>query len=731
MSAALRQLVSGEAAKGFTLTSLAKRGLATSRLACASQIPGIDTLLVANRGEIACRVMRTCKKLGIETVAVYSDADADGLHVRLADKSYRLGPAPSAESYLRSDKILEAISEHNVDAVHPGYGFLSENADFSRALEKIGVKFLGPKEHAITVMGDKKNSRIVAEEAGVNQIPGDNTIVESPEQAVGIAQKFGYPVMVKAVHGGGGKGMRAAYSDEEVVEAYHICKGEAVAFGNQDLMVRKYLDGSPRHIEIQVLADQHGNAVYLNERECSIQRRNQKVVEEAPSSFVTPELRKEMGEQSVALALACGYESAGTVEFLVDDNRDFYFLEMNTRLQVEHPITECITGVDLVEQMIRVAAGLPLSITQDDIGINGHAIETRVYAEDSVNYMPSIGQLTTYVEPTPSKEGPWIARSTPREDWPDVRVDSGVVESSMISIYYDPMISKLITYGEDREHAISLMENALDQYVIQGVQHNIPLLRDIMRQPRFVSGDTTTTFLPEVYPDRFQGYELSTDEDHQLVATAAYMFAVHNARDQRLFNLDYHPNSGAFISSLVVSYDGKEFPVEISMENEDGQVLQVLIDGAEPVSVESNWTPGQLIFNGTVDGTETVIQSLGRDGQKQQLVFCGSEIEVAVRDASSQAYFKHFLEFEEEVNTDVISTPMPGVVISTNVQPGDSVVMGQTVAVVEAMKMQNSLVAPRDGVIKAVYFEADDKVGDDAIIVELEKPENEDEASSE
>eukprot|EP00038_Savillea_parva_P008646 m.178294 g.178294 ORF g.178294 m.178294 type:complete len:711 (+) comp14517_c0_seq1:107-2239(+) len=710
MSAAIFRLAAGDPVRRpLHLTVL--RALSTHQRLCKSEVPGINTLMVANRGEIACRVMRSAKKLGIETVAVYSDADADALHVRLADKKARLGPAPTAESYLRIDKILEAIDEHNVDAVHPGYGFLSENADFSDALEAKGIKFLGPKKHAITVMGDKKNSRIVAEEAGVNQIPGDNTIVQSPEHAVEIAHKFGYPVMIKAVHGGGGKGMRAAYSDAELKEAYHICKGEAIAFGNQDMMVRKYLDGAPRHIEIQVLADQHGNCVYLNERECSIQRRNQKVVEEAPSTFVTPELRKAMGEQSVALALACNYESAGTVEFLVDKDRNFYFLEMNTRLQVEHPITECITGVDLVEQMIRVAAGQPLTITQDDIKINGHAIETRVYAEDPVNFMPSIGQLTTYIEPTPSGEGEWVKRSQPKELWPDVRVDAGVVESSMISVYYDPMISKLITYGEDRDHAVRLMEDALDQYVIQGVKHNIPLLRDIMRQPRWLSGDTNTSFLEEVYPNKFHGYELNDEEDRKLVASAVYMHAVRTIRH-------LEPTLGHLPLSLAVAYGGKVFDVKLSVSS--NSLLQVAINGADPVTVVSNWAPGDLIFHGLVDGVDTTVQTPGRDGHKQKLVFCGSDIEVSVRAAAHQKFFEYFPERTQEENTNTILTPMPGIMIATNVEVGDSVVAGQAVAVVEAMKMQNSLLAPRDGIVKAVNFVAGDKVGDGAVIVELE-----------
>jgi len=719
---AMRRLLQLQSEPFHSSVKLARsaRALSRSQALEASQVPGIDTLMVANRGEIACRVMRTCQKLGIETVAVYSEADADSMHVRMADQKFLLGPAPTTESYLRMDKLLEAVDATGTNAVHPGYGFLSENSAFSEALEDKGVKFLGPRKLAIEVMGDKKNSKDKAEAAGVSVIPGCPDIVRDVEHAKEIANDIGYPVMIKAVHGGGGKGMRPAWNDGDLEEGYTLSKGEAKAFGNDDLLVEKFID-EPRHIEIQVLGDQHGNYVYLNERECSIQRRNQKVVEEAPSTFLDPETRRAMGEQAVALARAVDYESAGTVEFLVDSDKNFYFLEMNTRLQVEHPITECITGVDLVEQMIRVAAGQPLSITQDDIGIDGWAVEARVYAEDSVNYMPSIGQLTTYREPV---------ASNPEAEWPDVRIDTGVEESSEISMYYDPMICKLITYGKDRAHALSLMENALDTYVIEGVQHNVPLIRDIIKQPRFIEGDTSTKFLEEVYPDRFQGYALNKSEQHKLVAAAAFMHAVRAMRDQELENIAYGPESRDLPSTLAVAFrdtvndtEDKIFEAKLSVS---GVGLQVSIDGEAPVAVSSAWTPGSLLWEGSVGDDTATIQTLSRDGQKHKMVFCGTEFQVAVRDARHQKYFEHFLEVSDEVNADHVASPMPGVVISVAVQPGDPVVAGQAIAVVEAMKMQNSLLSPREGIIKAVHFTAGDKVGDDEVIIELEQEETAD-----
>jgi len=688
------------------LLSTQRRSLATSTT--LQEELKIKKLLVANRGEIACRVMKTCRKLGVKTVAVYSEADADAMHVRDADEKYLLGPAPSSESYLRMDKLLEAVDATGADAVHPGYGFLSENSEFAEALEAKGVAFVGPKTYAIEVMGDKLESKVAADNAGVNTIPGFNGLLTDVDHALKLANEIGYPVMLKASAGGGGKGMRPAWNDDECREGYTLSKNEALAsFGDDRLLIEKFID-KPRHIEIQLLGDAHDNYVYLNERECSIQRRNQKVVEEAPSMFIDPETRKAMGEQAVALARAVQYQSAGTVEFLVDSQKNFYFLEMNTRLQVEHPISECITGVDLVEQMIRVAGGEKLSVTQDDIGIKGWAIESRVYAEDSENFMPSIGRLNTYIEPV---------ASNPDAEWPDVRVDTGVEEGSEISMFYDPMICKLITYGETREEATALMRKALDSYVIKGVQHNIPLLRDIIRQDRFVSGDISTNFLPEVYPDKFKGYIMNDSEKHNLAAAAAFMYVVRQIRGQRMLNYTETSNNLSIPTELGVAIGDDRYTIDVSASG-DG-TLSVTIDGITQV-VNSFWNPGDVLMECNVNGEDLVFQHLGRSEDKLFLRAFGSEVEVAVRERDEHGMQSYFPEIIEEVNVDVVLTPMPGVCISIDVQPGDVVSLGQTVAVLEAMKMQNALVSPRAGVVKSVHVNVGDKLMDDEMIVQLE-----------
>nr|XP_020657262.1 propionyl-CoA carboxylase alpha chain, mitochondrial isoform X2 [Pogona vitticeps] len=479
-----------------------------------------EKLLIANRGEIACRVIKTCKKMGIKTVAIHSDVDSNAVHVKMADEAVCVGPAPTSKSYLNMDAILEAIKKTRAQAVHPGYGFLSENKEFSRRLASEDVSFIGPDMHAIQAMGDKIESKLLAKNAKVNTIPGYDGVVKDADEAVRIAREIGYPVMIKASAGGGGKGMRIAWDDEETREGFRFSSQEAASsFGDDRLLIEKFID-NPRHIEIQVLGDKHGNALWLNERECSIQRRNQKVIEEAPSTFLDPETRRAMGEQAVALAKAVKYSSAGTVEFLVDSKKNFYFLEMNTRLQVEHPITECITSLDLVQEMIRVAKGYPLRHKQSDIPINGWAVECRVYAEDPYKSfgLPSIGRLSQYKEPL---------------HVPGVRVDSGVQQGSEISIYYDPMISKLITYGSNRAEALQRMEEALDNYVIRGVAHNIALLREVITHPRFIQGDINTKFLPEVYPEGFKGHKLTDPEKRELLVTAASLYVAVQLRSQR------------------------------------------------------------------------------------------------------------------------------------------------------------------------------------------------------
>ncbi|CAH8440629.1 unnamed protein product [Schistosoma curassoni] len=476
-----------------------------------------DKVLIANRGEIACRIIQSCKRLGIRTVAIHSEVDYISRFVSMADEAVCVGPPPSAQSYLNMPAILNAVKSTGAQAVHPGYGFLSENTLFAAELEKMNVVFLGPNSRAIKAMGDKIESKRIANQAKVNCIPGYDGEVDGPDEAARIAAEIGYPVMIKASAGGGGKGMRIAWNEKEAREGYRLSKSEAKAsFGDDRMLIEKFID-NPRHIEIQVLCDRHGNAIYLNERECSIQRRNQKVIEEAPSTFLDPASRKAMGEQAVSLAKAVGYDSAGTVEFLVDSKRNFYFLEMNTRLQVEHPITECITGVDVVHQMLRVGKGHPLMLSQSDIPVNGWAFECRVYAEDPYKAfgLPSIGRLRTYSEPL---------------HIPNVRCDSGINEGSEISIYYDPMICKLVTYGPDRQTALNTMAKALDSYIIRGVTHNIPLLRDIVTEKRFVSGNISTKYLSEVYPDGFKGKVLDQKELDTLISVSASIFAKNDAR---------------------------------------------------------------------------------------------------------------------------------------------------------------------------------------------------------
>uniref|UniRef100_A0A669EFU8 Propionyl-CoA carboxylase alpha chain, mitochondrial n=1 Tax=Oreochromis niloticus TaxID=8128 RepID=A0A669EFU8_ORENI len=614
-----------------------------------------DKILIANRGEIACRVIKTCKKMGIQTVAVHSDVDSSAVHVKMADEAVCVGSAPTSKSYLNMDAIMDAIRVTGAQAVHPGYGFLSENKEFAKRLAAEGVAFIGPDTHAIQAMGDKIESKLIAKAAKVNTIPGFDGVVKTAEEAVKIAQEIGYPVMIKASAGGGGKGMRIAWNDEETREGFRFSSQEAASsFGDDRLLIEKYID-NPRHIEIQVLADKHGNALWLNERECSIQRRNQKVVEEAPSTFLDPVTRRAMGEQAVQLAKAVQYSSAGTVEFLVDSKKNFYFLEMNTRLQVEHPITECITGLDLVEQMIRVAKGYQLQHTQDDIPINGWAIECRVYAEDPYKSfgLPSIGRLSQYQEPL---------------DLDKVRVDSGIQEGSDISIYYDPMISKLITYGATRAEALGRMEDALDNYVIRGVTHNIPLLREIITHPRFVSGHISTNFLPEVYPDGFKGHQLEADAKRELLASAAVLYIA------------------AELRSAKVEMDG----------------AKVEVWGA--LNLASPLLPL------TINGTQRMLQVT-----HSYVLF-----KVRVLSKLAAELNSYMPEKVSEDTSSILRSPMPGTVVAVSVKPGDTVAEGQEICVIEAMKMQNSLTAVKQAKVKSVHCKPGETVGEGDLLVELE-----------
>ncbi|XP_060247645.1 propionyl-CoA carboxylase alpha chain, mitochondrial isoform X3 [Meriones unguiculatus] len=665
-----------------------------------------DKILIANRGEIACRVIKTCRKMGIKTVAIHSDVDASSVHVKMADEAVCVGPAPSSKSYLNMDAVMEAIRKTRAQAVHPGYGFLSENKDFARSLAAEDVTFIGPDTHAIQAMGDKIESKLLAKRAKVNTIPGFDGVVKDADEAVRIAREIGYPVMIKASAGGGGKGMRIARDDEEAREGFRFSSQEAASsFGDDRLLIEKFID-NPRHIEIQVLGDKHGNALWLNERECSIQRRNQKVIEEAPSIFLDPETRRAMGEQAVALAKAVRYSSAGTVEFLVDSQKNFYFLEMNTRLQVEHPVTECITGLDLVQEMIRVAKGYPLRHKQEDIPISGWAIECRVYAEDPYKSfgLPSVGRLSQYQEPT---------------HLPGVRVDSGIQPGSDISIYYDPMISKLITYGCDRAEALRRMADALDNYVIRGVTHNVPLLREVIINTRFVQGDLSTKFLSDVYPDGFTGHTLTRSERNQLLAIASSLFVASQLRAQHFQGPSRVP---------VVRPEVAEWELSIKLHGEDhtavasssGSTFAVEVDGSK-LNVTSTWNLASPLLSVNVDGTQRTVQCLSREaGGNMSIQFLGTVYKVHILTKLAAELNKFMLEKVTEDTSSILRSPMPGVVVAVSVKPGDMVAEGQEICVIEAMKMQNSMAAGKMGKVKLVHCKAGDTVGEGDLLVELE-----------
>nr|XP_001149000.4 propionyl-CoA carboxylase alpha chain, mitochondrial [Pan troglodytes] len=665
-----------------------------------------DKILIANRGEIACRVIRTCKKMGIKTVAIHSDVDASSVHVKMADEAVCVGPAPTSKSYLNMDAIMEAIKKTRAQAVHPGYGFLSENKEFARCLAAEDVVFIGPDTHAIQAMGDKIESKLLAKKAEVNTIPGFDGVVKDAEEAVRIAREIGYPVMIKASAGGGGKGMRIAWDDEETRDGFRLSSQEAASsFGDDRLLIEKFID-NPRHIEIQVLGDKHGNALWLNERECSIQRRNQKVVEEAPSIFLDAETRRAMGEQAVALARAVRYSSAGTVEFLVDSKKNFYFLEMNTRLQVEHPVTECITGLDLVQEMIRVAKGYPLRHKQADIRINGWAVECRVYAEDPYKSfgLPSIGRLSQYQEPL---------------HLPGVRVDSGIQPGSDISIYYDPMISKLITYGSDRTEALKRMADALDNYVIRGVTHNIALLREVIINSRFVKGDISTKFLSDVYPDGFKGHMLTKSEKNQLLAIASSLFVAFQLRAQHFQENSRMPVIKPDIANWELSVKLHD-KVHTVVASNNGSMFSVEVDGSK-LNVTSTWNLASPLLSVSVDGTQRTVQCLSREaGGNMSIQFLGTVYKVNILTRLAAELNKFMLEKVTEDTSSVLRSPMPGVVVAVSVKPGDAVAEGQEICVIEAMKMQNSMTAGKTGTVKSVHCQAGDTVGEGDLLVELE-----------
>ncbi len=661
-----------------------------------------NRILIANRGEIACRIMRTAKRMGIDTVAVYSDADKEALHVQMADMAVAIGPPPAVQSYLVVERILEACRQTGAEAVHPGYGFLSEKREFQEALAAAGIAFIGPDATAIAAMGDKIESKRLARQAGVNTVPGYLGVIADANEAVRIAAEIGYPVMIKASAGGGGKGMRLARGDAEVREGFISASNEARAsFADGRVFIEKYIE-HPRHIEIQVLGDRHGNLIHLGERECSIQRRHQKVIEEAPSPFLTAAKRAAMGAQAVALAKAVDYHSAGTVEFIVDAKRNFYFLEMNTRLQVEHPVTEMITGLDLVEWMIRIAAGEPLSIGQADIKPRGWAIEARIYAEDPFrNFLPSIGRIKRCVAP---------------RETAGLRLDSGVGEGADISMYYDPMMAKLIGFGATREIATDRLRSALDAYHIRGVAHNIPFLAAVLAHPRFAKGKLSTNFIAEEFPDGFHLDHLAVRNPTLFAAVAAFIHRRHVERDATISGqMPGHEMKVA--DAWVVRFGGANYPVSLTPVS-GGYAM--VVDGVS-VTLSSDWLIGDPLFEGILengDDTQLVVQ-VERSGVFYRLTHGASRADSVVLTPRAAELIALMPSKAPPDTSKYLLSPMPGLLVSLAAEEGQDVKSGEVLAVVEAMKMENILRAERDGVIARLHAKPGDTLAVDQKIVEF------------
>ena len=670
-----------------------------------------EKILIANRGEIACRVIKTARRMGIRTVAIYSDADNDAVHVDMADEAVRIGPAAASESYLDIEKIIKAARDTGAEAIHPGFGFLSENPAFASALQDAGITFIGPNVKAIEVMGDKIQSKKFAAEAGVNTVPGVMAVIEDPDEAGRIAADIGFPVIIKASAGGGGKGMRVCHSAEEVAEGFASSMSEAKSsFGDDRVFIEKFVE-RPRHIEIQVLADGHGNAIHLGERECSIQRRNQKVIEEAPSPFLDPATREKMGSQAVALARAVDYVSAGTVEFIVDPDRNFYFLEMNTRLQVEHPVTELITGIDLVEQMIRVAAGEPLSLSQGEIRLNGWAVESRIYAEDPVrNFLPSIGRLVRYREP-----------ETGEQQGRTIRVDTGVEEGGEISMFYDPMIAKLVTHGPDRISAIDHMAWALDNFFIDGIEHNVPFLSAIMGNEKWRAGDLSTGFIAQEYPCGFSPREPDADERERLAIAAVFIDDLGNRRRREISG---QMSGGAvqFAPVRVADIGGVSEKLAVRHHDDGRAVIDVLdATGAvrRTVKVTSDWWPGTLVWRGEIDGEAVAVQLRPRlNGY--EIIHRGIRLPAYVF-TEREAELAALMPVREAPDTSrMLLCPMPGLVVSIDVSEGQEIKAGERLCAVEAMKMENILRAERDAVVAKINAKPGDSLAVDDVIMEFE-----------
>ena len=682
-------------------------------------------ILIANRGEIACRVIATAKKMGIATVAVYSEADADARHVQMADEAVLLGPAPSRESYLVADKIIAAAKQTGAEAIHPGYGFLAENEGFAKRVEEEGLVFIGPKHASIAAMGDKIASKKLALQAKVNTIPGYNDPIDSADQAVSIAKDIGYPVMIKASAGGGGKGLRVAFNDKEAAEGFESCRNEARnSFGDDRVFIEKFVE-QPRHIEIQVLGDAFGNVIYLNERECSIQRRHQKIIEEAPSPFISEATRKAMGEQAVALAKAVNYQNAGTVEFVVGKNQDFYFLEMNTRLQVEHPITECITGLDLVELQLRVAAGEKLPLTQDQVQRNGWAIECRINAEDPFrNFLPSTGRLVRF---SPSEATMWQANT---QDLNGVRIDTGVQDGGEISMFYDPMIAKLIVHGKDRADAIAKAREALNGFIVRGVQSNIPFHAALLAHPKFISGDFSTSFIADHYAQGFHAEDVPHEDPYFLQALAARLHMWYRNRAQGLQGQFWEGNKRLPARKFTVCVLGKEGNntyTDVSLgEVELGQPTAVTVhapEGDRCYSLLAGHMLGDARITGFVNDKPFTVQmerGMGKNPLVTRVIHNGTQLDAIVMSPRTAALHKLMPYKAPPDMSKFVLSPMPGLLVQVAVKQGQEVKAGERVAVIEAMKMENVLFASADGVVKAIRAEQGASLAVDQPIIEFE-----------
>ncbi|MDA9231113.1 acetyl/propionyl/methylcrotonyl-CoA carboxylase subunit alpha [Rickettsiales bacterium] len=659
-------------------------------------------LLIANRGEIACRIIKTCRKIGIKTVAIYSDADTNALFVKMADEAYNVGPSPSSQSYLNINKIIEIIKKTGTTLVHPGYGFLSENRDFADILEKNNVTFVGPSTYSIEMMGDKIQSKKIAIEANVNTVPGHMDVVKDGNEAIEISKKIGFPVMIKASAGGGGKGMRVVYEESEVVQAFSSASNEARnSFSDDRIFIEKFIE-NPRHIEIQVIADKHGNVVCVGERECSIQRNNQKVIEEAPSPFIDENTRQKMYAETISLAKGVQYYSAGTVEYIVDKNKNFYFLEMNTRLQVEHPVTELITGLDLVELMIKVALGEKLPIKQSDVKINGWAMESRVYAEDpSRGFLPSSGRINLYIEP---------------EENANVRVDSGVYEGGEVSMFYDAMISKLCSYGKTRKEAIEKMKIALSNYVIGGVSHNISFLETIMQNDRFVKGNLSTNFIKEEFPEGFLGNEINSKAQETFIASSLFIFFKNYKRNALI--TDQLSDSRKPISERwVVLIDDKSYLVNVLEDNDDEYVF---LCNQKKIKVQSSWHNGEKLFRGLVNNNEVGVKIRENNLTGGYLLqYGGADAYINVYSPRVAELNEFMPKFEKNPKPTELNSPITGKIVKFCVKEGDEIKAGQELVIIEAMKMENIIRSDHDVKIGKIAFKAGETVGIGQLVIEF------------